>query len=201
MNLYASFSCKISKFRLGILAVILVLMAVVEGSAQEILSNEKPPFLWHGKTLSERKESLRAGELSRYQDAFRKFPSVGSCVEQDSGNTELENRRFSWSRMLTKEQVNWCLFLIASELQSVGKLTEWFIRNDLNLMKLKQDQRSMRHYKHNDSGFSFSVTHGLKGPNSPLGWWSRLIAYGLSISVVTTTDGVPLSVGSTLLIL
>jgi len=68
-------------------------------------------------------------------------------------------------------------------------------------LKLKQDQRRMRHYKHNGSGFSFSVTHGLKGPNSPLGWWSRLIAYGLSISVVTTTDGVPLSVGSTLLIL
>jgi len=201
MNLYTNFSCKLSKFRLGILVVIMVLMTVVDGSSQESLSNEEPPFLWYGKTLSERKDTLREGELSRYQDAFQKFPSVESCVEQDSGNTETENRKFLWNQMLTKEEVNWCVFLIASDLQSVEKLTEWFIRNDLKLLTLEQDQHGMRHYQHNGSGFTFSVTHELEGPNSPLGWWSRLFAYGLSIAVATTTDGVPLSVGSTLLVL
>lgn len=201
MNLYVNFSCKLSNFALSILVVIVVFMTVVDGSAQESLSNGEPPFLWHGKTLSERKDTLREGELSRYQDAFKKFPTVENCVEQEAYNTELENRKIVWNQMPTQEMVKWCVFLIAAELQSVEKLTEWFIRNDLKLLKTELDQRGMRFYQYNGPGIAFSGTHNLEGPNSPLGWWSRFIGYGLSIVVVTTTDGVPLSVGSTWLVL
>jgi len=132
MKLDVNFSSRLSNFALGILVVIVVLITVVEGSKQERLSDGNPPFLRYGKTLSERKDTLREGEFFRYQDAFQKFPTVETCVEQDADGTGLENKKFLWKHMHTKEQVNWCVFLLASELQSVEKLTMWFIRNDLN---------------------------------------------------------------------
>ena len=192
---------KLPNFALSILVTILLLITVVGGSAQESLSNGEPTLLWHGQTLSERKDTLREGEFSRYQDAFEEFPTVENCMEEKADNTELEDRKFVWNQMPTQEMVEWCVFLIAVELQSVEKLTEWFIRNDLKLLKIEKDQRRMQIYRYNGPGVVFSASHNLEGPNSPLGWWSRFMAYGLSIVVATTTDGVPLSVGSTLLIL
>ncbi|MFG6592627.1 hypothetical protein [Sulfitobacter sp. 1A12157] len=192
---------KLPNFALSILVTILLLITVVGGSAQDSLSNGEPTLLWHGQTLSERKDTLREGEFSRYQDAFEEFPTVENCMEEKADNTELEDRKFVWNQMPTQEMVEWCVFLIAVELQSVEKLTEWFIRNDLKLLKIEKDQRRMQIYRYNGPGVVFSASHNLEGPNSPLGWWSRFMAYGLSIVVATTTDGVPLSVGSTLLIL
>ncbi len=101
--------------------------------AYERLPDERTdPFLVYGKRPVKRAN----------QQAARRWPDVRSCLMRSERKAETPDlRKMNWGKMRRKEDIEVCLFRIASSLGSPEAMRDWFVSQGMQRVKIEMRKK------------------------------------------------------------
>ena len=158
---------------------------ILDTSGYEVSDVSAHPFLKVGAPIDSGKvKSISESEVRLYKEAMARFPKFDNCIEEPK---DIAASKLRWEKIGSAEDLEVCLFLIASAMKDTGLLLDWLaVNNFSDLDERSIEEAEMSFYEVDEAGLQTrAILRDQAMPSSIAGVTPFFRPRNISISIVT----------------